>query len=467
MKTNGRRRFPPPILVPLVGGAVLLALLVVGAASYTPPEERRYPDPVPLRTAGLIGSGDAVFSVSPEDARGAEYLPRSNVVELPGGDLLYATRDDETPNTAPPEDAGATVAALSAAADDRAWLSSGGVPGDNDLKRGVAARSLLNLRLLTLDNGASVAAVDERWDYVWPRDASWASAAFAATGHYEEAYDVLGFLSRTQDEDGTWEARYHTDGDPVEDGRAYQLDASGWFPWAVWFYAESGGEGARELWPAVERAADASAGSLGADGLPPGGADYWEIRTMRPNLGTSAALLAGLRSSSKLAKDLGYHDDAARYAEAADRLADAIDRDFAPNGYTRTTWSGSGRDAAVTFLSPPFANGDEEVSREVRRTEAALTAPNGGILPGERWPQEPTVSWSAETSFFMLSAASSGDEERADRWLRWLAAHRTELGAFPEKIDTDGSSKAAAPLGWTDAAVLLALTAQDEPLPEP
>ncbi|MGI8650317.1 MAG: glycoside hydrolase family 15 protein [Rubrobacter sp.] len=445
---------------------VVLAVLALGAVSYAP-QPGEYPDPVPLKTSGLIGSGDSVFSVASEDARGAEYLPKSNIVKLPTGDLLFAPDGADAPVTASPDDEEGTDAALKVAARDRAWLDSGLVPGGSEPEREIAARSLLNLRLLTRANGASLAALDDRWDYVWPRDASWASAALAATGYHEESYEILEFLARTQRDDGTWEARYHEDGSPVLDGRAYQLDASGWFVWAVWFYKESGGEGTEKLWPEVERAASAAAVSLGRDGLPPGGADYWEIRTVRPNLGTSAALLTGLRSASDLAERLGHDVEAVRYTEAAHRLDTAIDRDFAPNGYTRTAWPTSGRDAAVTFLAPPFAPPDKSILEEVRATEAVLTAPNGGILPGERWPQEPTVSWTAESAFFMLAAASSGDERRADRWLRWLAAHRTELGAFPEKVDADGSPKAAAPLGWTDATVLLALAAKEEPLPTP
>ncbi|WP_119069298.1 glycoside hydrolase family 15 protein [Rubrobacter indicoceani] len=442
-------------------------VLLLACAPISTPAASRYPDPVPLRTSGLTGSGDAVFSISPERAEGAEYLPNSTVLKLADDGLIYVPEGADAPVSIYPGDKAGRNSALAAAAEDRRWLEAGVVPGRDRFERDIAARSLLNLRLLTLDNGASLAAIDENWDYVWPRDASWTAAAFAATGHGEESRDILEFLARTQGGDGTWQARYYPGGRPVGDGRAYQLDASGWFPWAVRFHAKSGGEGIEKLWPAVERAADASAASLGRDGLPPGGADYWEIRTARPNLGTSAALLAGLRSAAEIARELGHREKAARYAGAASILAGAVEREFAPNGYTRTPWPTSGRDAAVTFLAPPFAPYDQDVRDELRRTESVLRAPNGGLLPGERWSQEPTVSWTAESAFFMLAASATDDRKRADRWLRWLAAHRTELGAFPEKVDADGSPKAAAPLAWTDAAVVLALAAGEGRLPPP
>ncbi|MCA1847512.1 MAG: hypothetical protein LC704_00740 [Actinobacteria bacterium] len=41
------------------------------------------------------------------------------------------------------------------------------------------------------------------------------------------------------------------------------------------------------------------------------------------------------------------------------------------------------------------------------------------------------------------------------------------MGAFPEKVDGDGEPRSAAPLGWTEALVVLALAAEEEPLPVP
>ena len=335
----------------------------------------------------------------------------------------------------------------------------------------MAERALLDLRLLTDDNGAIVAAPHERWNYVWPRDASWAAAAFAAAGHHEESYEILRFLASVQKNDGTWEARYKADGSPVLDGRDPQLDATGWFPWAVWFHAATASDGAQRevemLWPVVRKAADAATDSPGPGGLPPGGPDYWEIPTWKPNLGTAAPLLTGLRSASDLADELGREEEAGRYADSAARLDAAVGREFAPRGYPRTTRRGSGADAAVNFLAPPFAPPDPAVEKAIGEAAEKLRAPNGGMLPGEKWRQKPTVAWTPETAFFALSAAAGGDKETADRYLGWLADHRTELGSFPEKVDGAGDPQAVAPLGWTSAIVVLALVAEEETLPVP
>jgi hypothetical protein len=136
-------------------------------------------------------------------------------------------------------------------------------------------------------------------------------------------------------------------------------------------------------------------------------------------------------------------------------------------GYPRTTGAGSGADAAVNFLAPPFAPPDARVDAAIADAAKRLRAPNGGVVPGEKWPHDPTVAWTPETALFALSASATGDERSATRWLGWLAAHRTTLGAFPEKVDGEGEPKSAAPLGWTEAIVLLSLAAGEDQLPVP
>ena len=446
--------------------AALVLVLILGVGGQAPPDARVHP--ARLQVAGLIGDrSSSAVPVSPEEALGAAYLPASNVLRLPGGGLRYLPRGSAEAVTVPPDDPGA----MAAAAETRGWLEGGTVPGKNAVEHRISERALLDLSLLTRPNGAALAGPYSRWEYVWPRDASFMAVAFAATGHHEESYRILEFLAGAQEPDGAWEARYNADGTPVLDGRSRQLDAVGWFPWAVWYWYVTGGNRTRgrieALWPAARGAADTAAASLGADGLPPGGADYWEAETWRPNLGTAAPLRTGLRAAADLARRLGHRSDARRYAQAAARLDEAIERSFAPIGYSRTTGARSGADAAVNFLAPPFAPPEPGVRRAIADAAERLRLPNGGVLPGENWPHDPTVAWTPETALFALSASAAGDERSASRWLGWLAAHRTTLGAFPEKVDADGEPESAAPLGWTEAIVLLALAAEDGPLPTP
>jgi glucoamylase len=417
-------------------------------------------DPAPWPT-GIVGNPAGVAPVSPTEAGDSAYLSGSSVLQFGTGDLLYLPEGIPQPVRVPANDPGARREVL----ESREWLERGTVPGTTALERELAERALLDLRLLTRPNGASVAAPHPGWEYVWPRDASWAAVAFAETGHREEAYRVLRFLAGVQGEDGTWEARYYVSGDPVSDGREPQLDANGWFLWALWYYAATGGDRERveKLWPAARRAAGAAAGSLDAGGLPPPGPDYRETPTREPNLGTAAPLRTGLRAAADLAARIGDHRSAGQYAAAAGELDAAIEREFAPRGYPRTPDPESGADSAVVWLGPPFAPENPEVRQAINTAVLQLVAPNGGLKPGESW--EYAEAWTPQTAFFALSAAAAGDSGEAEHWLRWLARHRTAQGSLPEKVSASGEPVSVAPLGWTSAAVLLA--AAEEPLPVP
>jgi glucoamylase len=436
----------------------------------------------PLFGAGLLGNRDALVSIPPDQVDGAAYLEGSTVLRLADGRLRYLPPGVADPVTGPPDDPGA----LAAAARERAWLAAGTVPGATPAEREAAAQSLLFLRLLVRPGGAALAAQTPYWAYVWPRDSSFVAAALAVTGHRREAAAVLGFLARTQRPDGTWPARSHPDGRPVTDGRPAQLDATGWVSWAAWLASDQGRDAglATRLWPTVVAAADRAAGSLGPDGLPPAGPDYWERREHLPTLGTAAALLTGLRAATHLAERLATADQQAVSAQAADRrdawaqaadrrdawarAADRLERGvrdrFGPAGFQRHP-DGGGPDAAVAWLAPPFAKPDPAVQRAIatgwRRLRVA-----GGAVPGRPWlGGDP---WTPATASFALAAMAGGDRQAAEARLAWLLGHRTALGAFPERVGRgDGAPRSVAPLSWTHAIVLLTLVSRDRPVPIP
>jgi glucoamylase len=476
----------------------------------------------PLFGAGLLGNRDTLVSVPPDQVDGAAYLEGSTVLRLADGRLRYLPPGAADPVTGPPDDPGA----LAAAARERAWLAAGTVPGATPAEREAAARSLLFLRLLVRPGGAALAAQTPYWAYVWPRDSSFVAAALAVTGHRREAAAVLGFLARTQRPDGTWPARSHPDGRPVTDGRPAQLDATGWVSWAAWLASDQGRDArlATRLWPTVVAAADHAADSLGPDGLPPAGADYWERREHLPTLGTAAALLTGLRAATHLAERLATADQqiarAARadrqavsaqattrrdtraqaadrrdtraqaadrrdaraqaadrrdawaqaadrrdaWAQAADRLERGVRDRFGPAGFQRHP-DGGGPDAAVAWLAPPFAKPDPAVQRAIATGWRRLTVA-GGAVPGRPWlGGDP---WTPATASFALAAMAGGDRQAAEARLAWLLGHRTALGAFPERVGRgDGAPRSVAPLSWTHAIVLLTLVSRDRPVPIP
>jgi glucoamylase len=454
------------------GGVVAALVLVLGTAGVTVPPAQTHLQPR-LTVAGIAQDPCQPQRALPVPAQlSGQFEPGSSILRTAGG--VYAAPGKTTPLTR------AELACVAATEQgDRDWLRAGLVPGATATLRSMATRALLDLKLAVQPDGAVVAGWEPTtagWEYAWPRDSSWVAVALTATGHPAMAYQILRFLQRVQAGNGTWAARYLPDGSgPVRDGRPAELDAVGWVPWAVWSWAVTqqlrpGSRPLRELtllWPMVIRAADAATRSLTRDGLPRPAMDYWED-SVQTTLGTAAPLLAGLRAAADLAADIGGPAairDGQRWASAANRLAGATAATFGRSGYQRTPDARSGADAAITFLGPPFAVPGAAVLRAASSAQEALAVPNGGLQPGAKWPGTPDVAWTAETAFFALFDAETGQPGRATALLTWLAAHQTRLGSLPEQVNSAGQPASVAPLSWTDAVTLLALVAQSSQLP--
>jgi hypothetical protein len=360
--------------------------------------------------------------------------------------------------------------------------------------RDMVRHALADLDALTLPNGATLAGWDGPWRFVWPRDASFVAAARCSVGQYSEAAAVLSFLDKVRPTLGRWGARYSaTDGSIPQDGRAAQLDGSGWVLWATWFC--SSGLDLAKYWAMVRESGDQIVAELGPDGLPAASPDYWERRKPEVTIGTIAPLISGLRAGQAIAAALGRLSEVPTWADALKRLSAATDRDFGPT-YPRTSakqfgaatseagGAGSGpggalgvepfggevfaggADAIVTVLGPPFAPARPEVTKAIERSLEVLTQPNGGATPGEQWRAD-GVAWTPQTALFALSAAARGNHHTADSLLTWLDSHRTPSGALPEKVNRDLKPAGEAPLGWTSALVILTAAALDRPLPIP
>lgn len=452
-------------------GGMIIALLAV-----TLPMTKPHPGPSPFTSAGLIGSATLPGARTPVDrklAAGSAYLPGTSVLALPDGKARLIPPGGTEAMTLPLNDPRVRAAVVA----DRGWLRAGRIPGATPYERQAATRALLDLRLLTAPNGACVASWPRNWNYVWPRDAAFAVAAFSATGHRSEARRILSFLSAAQAPDGLWAARYEPTGAPVTDGRTLQLDAIGWILWGTWYFTVADARRApvvpEALWPMVVRAADSAAALVGPDDLPPASSDYWErdpsteAHPGLPTLGVVAPLRAGLRAAADLARRSGQTERERVWGSAAARLDRAVQRKYAPYGYPRQPVAGSPADSAVTFLAPPFAPASAEVSRAVRATGERLRMPGGGVLPGAAWPGSRSEMWTPETAMFALAETASGDRSAAAPWLAWLLRHRTPLGSLPERVDDHSRPASVAPLGWTSATVLLTLTAERTPLPIP
>lgn len=347
---------------------------------------------------------------------------------------------------------------------ETAWLLRGTVPGasaqrDRDPARpdpaAVVRTALLDLRRLTRPNGAVAAGPDAPWAYTWPRDTSFVAAAYAVSGHLDDAWRALAFLASVQHPDGGFEARYLLDGSGVPDDRPRQSDGAGWVLWGLDQVRVAAGDEPlpAHLRPLRDRAVHFVLTQT-EDGrsLPPVSPDYWEVRERRLTLGTAAPLMAGLEAAARTYAAEGDSARAAEVGAAAASLGVLVREHFGPE-YERHGDSG-GVDAGVAMLMPPFTEERDGAARVWSSYPELALRTAGGIAPGAEWKQD-GVSWTPETALVAYTAAASGRVDLAEQWLEWLRGTVTPWGSLPEKVLPDGSPAGPAPLAWTAALLVL------------
>lgn len=365
--------------------------------------------------------------------------------------------------------------ALGLAAGDIAWLLAGTVPGAGTAYEHMARQALLDLAVLTAPAGAAPGAVlagpSVNWRYVWPRDAAFVAVAYARTGHHADAVRVLGFLQAQQGPDGSMQARYLPTGEAaVPDDRGLQEDGPGWALWAVAEVLRAEADpvrreaAAQALTPLATRSAARLVSQVDpVSGLPLVSPDYWEVSEDRLTLGVAATAMIGLEWAAWL-REAGWVPDAAwqgegldpaRLAERAQEVRRAVVATFGP-AFPRHV---AGRpDAAVTFLLPPFTGCAVPGAARARLDAVpGMRRPAGGVAPGAGWRQD-GISWTPQTALQAVAAAATGRADETETWLSWLDRHRTDAGSLPEKVLYNGSPAAVAPLAWTSALVVIALT---------
>lgn len=437
-----RRAVVATVVVAVVAGGLTASAWVTDRGPFTPAPSDAI---VPLASTGL--------AVAPDGTR-TPLAPGSGLVFLEGSRVAVA------------DPAAATAAELATAQEMRDWLAAGTIPGTGTEFEDMATNALLDIYALTLDDGAVVAGWTPHWRYAWPRDNAFVAVALARTGHTADALAVLAFLQDVQSADGSFQARYLPDASGPPDDRGVQTDATGWSLWSAGAVIASiedpaaRAAAARTLAPLIERSTTHIL-SLTKDGaaLPPASPDYWEKRTRKATLGTSAPLLMALHGAEDLLILLDEPARAQSAAMAATRFDVKVKDAFGPS-FPREK-GGSAVDTAVAFLLPPFAaTTDDDVLAAFRAAPATMARAGGGLAPGASWKQD-GISWTPTTSVFAMAAACTQEEDAALEWLRWLDSHRSPTGSIPEKVLFDGSPAQLAPLAWSSANVLLALTCLD------
>lgn len=347
------------------------------------------------------------------------------------------------------------------AKEEREWVDSGTVPGQDTEFADMSRWALVDIRQLMVTGraagGAPAAGASPRWGYFWPRDGAFVAVALDRTGHHEDARHLVDVLAQLPfDELHGFDARYMLSGDRVTiNPRGPQSDGCGWVLWAL------GSMSAASLPPST---ADLRAKCLtnlrqltwSGWQLPPASPDYWELPVKETSLGTVAPMIAGLRATGRTGTTL----ERQQATDMANRLAAQVHSQMGP-GLERFGDHG-GLDAAVAMLMPPFGPPDKRVTSRWLDYQEDAKRSSGGLAPGAGWKDDGT-SWTPETALVAYTAAASGDDKVARRWLIWLDANRTSWGSLPEKVNRSGQPAGPAPLLWTAALVLLTLDALDHP----
>ncbi|GMA86293.1 hypothetical protein GCM10025868_15430 [Angustibacter aerolatus] len=350
----------------------------------------------------------------------------------------------------------------SLAAAQRSWLAAGRLPGADGPYAGMVRDALLDLHTLTADDGAVVAGWPAHWRYVWPRDASFTAVAYARTGHWRDAADVLGFVQRL--DTGVLQARYRPDGGGPRTRAACRPTAPAgccglrttWWPAPR---RPSARRCSRSLRPLVDRTSRAALTLTGGAGaLPDPSPDYWEVPTTRVSLGTAAPLAVGLRAAARLQERLGDRALAgvlsARAAEARGQHPPLVRAHRLLAVPRRQRARRRRRVPHAALHDRRLARGPLVVAGRRARLAASGRRPGTGRglearrRGGRRRPRSPRGRP-------RRTATAPGPS----RLLRWLDRHRTTVGALPEKVLADGAPAGPAPLAWTAAMTVLAVDA--------
>ncbi len=165
--------------------------------------------------------------------------------------------------------------------------------------------------------------------YCWPRDAIWAASALDRLGHFEVGKSLFRWLARAKGRNrpyAYWYQKYTIDGLPEWETPA--VDQTAIIPFAIEQHYRRTGDPSviANNWSLVEQAATVCGGASGHPGLKMidelslmSSANLWDHRYGAFTF-SNASIVAGLRSSARMARVLDKGDLAERWEEIAERV---------------------------------------------------------------------------------------------------------------------------------------------------
>jgi GH15 family glucan-1,4-alpha-glucosidase len=246
------------------------------------------------------------------------------------------------------------------AASYTAWLHNAGrgrdVAFDDDGINQAFRRSLIVIKNAQNPSLGTVPAATNPYAYghkTWVRDASVAAIALDASGHPEDAALYWRWMAGAQGNSGAWKTTYSAwDGSYLSFVEP-EDDSIGSFLYGVCRHYMLTGDAAflREVWPAVQRAADYVLTNHAPNGFGPADYSIWEesSRGLEHNTYTQAWYVLGFYATQYLAEVRGDTELADWYAGGPASIMTAFQRP--DDAYPPGMWNSSGRyyNRAVRF----------------------------------------------------------------------------------------------------------------------
>ncbi|MDF2629540.1 MAG: glycoside hydrolase 15-like protein [Symbiobacteriaceae bacterium] len=360
----------------------------------------------------------------------------------------------------------------------QAWLAPAKKPRQVPTKWEEAYwRSLIVIRLLSYEpTGALIAAPtasfpaipggDHQWDYrfTWMRDGYYTALTLDAAGLHREARRFYDFCFTHQEPDGHWKQPLYTVdgmepherliGDlqgpggevPVRLGNAasgqLQLDNEGSIIHGLWFHYKTSGDltALTTHWDGVRRAADWTAANWRR--LESG---IWEPREYVAHWVHGKVMCAvTLRAAARIAKALGHTQDAHRWQQTADIIAEtAIQNgwDSERQSYVRH-WGPTPETEApmeISVLALVFYGLLPASDPRIRATIARMYRPadDGGLIlyGGVCRYEKAAVPFYLPTLWLARYHLMAGEPEHCDQWLDVCLNAATGLGLMAEHFD--------------------------------
>ena len=398
----------------------------------------------------------------------------------------------------------------------RGWLPPRSRAAGDTADARLYRRSLLTLKLLQNRKTGGLIAAPEfdpyyagsgGYGYCWPRDGTYAAVALAEAGCLAEAAAFYHFADRIQNEDGSWEQRYFTDGLRAPTW-GQQIDQVGTVLWGYGHYAALTGDGGfvGRVWPGIKRAAGYLIRNLSPDNhLQKPSMGIWED-TLAQSTYSAAATYAGLTAAAKLAALRGENGLCAEWSRRAEEVRQAVlvqlwdeeqgyfiravskqagrgeyewtlangGRAWAtkdPAGLYETYWIARDTrvNAAVLAVAFPFrllAPSDAKVVRCLERIRQVLGgSPAGGLKRYEGDTYAGGNPWVLTTLWAALVYLRQGRHGEARPLYDWVLANASPTGLLPEQVDRERGGPAwVLPLAWSHAMFILCHLAMQDGL---